>query len=66
MSATFGPGLSEIFVERSLAVLEKKFAILIVEAPVRQGVNKKEYLDIPIFRTGSRTGCIGVLIWNLG
>jgi hypothetical protein len=31
-----------------------------VEAPVRQGVKMQEYLDIPSFRTGSRTGFIGV------
>jgi hypothetical protein len=31
-----------------------------VEALGRQGAKTQEYLDIPSFRTGSRTGCIGV------
>jgi hypothetical protein len=34
--------------------------ILGVEIPARQGVKSQEYLDIPRFYTGSRTGCIGV------
>jgi hypothetical protein len=33
--------------------------ILGVEAPGQQGVKPQEYLDIPKFCTGSRTGCIG-------
>jgi hypothetical protein len=39
---------------------KNKFAILGVEAPGRQGAKTQEYRDIPNFRTGSRTGCIGV------
>jgi hypothetical protein len=39
---------------------KNKFAILGVEAPGRQGAKTQEYLDFPIFRTSSRTGCIGV------
>jgi len=31
-----------------------------IETPARQGVKSQEYLDIPSFYTGSRTGCIGV------
>jgi len=30
------------------------------KAPARQGVKTPEHLDIPSFRTGSRTGFIGV------
>ena len=37
-----------------------KLVTMGVEAPGRQGVKLQEYLDIPSFRTGSRTGCIGV------
>jgi hypothetical protein len=31
-----------------------------VEAPAWQGAKPQEYLDIPSFRIGSQTGCIGV------
>jgi hypothetical protein len=31
-----------------------------VDLPGRQGAKTQEHLDIPSFRTGSRTGCIGV------
>jgi hypothetical protein len=34
--------------------------ILGAEAPGRQGAKSQEYLDIPIFCTGSRTGSIGI------
>jgi hypothetical protein len=34
--------------------------ILGVETPGRQGVKSQEYLDIPRFCTGNRTGCIDV------
>ena len=37
-----------------------KLVTMGVEAPGRQGVKLQEYLDIPSFRTGSRTGWIGV------
>jgi hypothetical protein len=31
-----------------------------IEAPGRQGAKTQAYVDMPSFRTGSRTGCIGV------
>jgi hypothetical protein len=37
-----------------------KLVISGVGAPGRQGAKSNEYLDIPIFCTGSRTGSIGI------
>jgi hypothetical protein len=39
---------------------KNKLVISDVETPGRKGVKSHEYLDIPKFYTGSRTGCIGV------
>jgi hypothetical protein len=44
----------------ALGLAKNKLVILGVEAPGRQGVKSLEYLDIPRFCTGSRTGCISV------
>ena len=42
-----------------MGLAKNKWVILGVEAPGRQGGKSQEYLDIPRFCTGSRTGDIG-------